>query len=64
MTRPKEVFDEQIARLAILLHELHAGPDLAPRQGDDEASFGPPAECSVDHVDQATRLLEMLRHVH
>ena len=63
MTRPNEVFDDQIARLAIVLHELHAAPDLDRRHGDD-ATFDPPAECSIDHVDQATRLLEILRHIH
>ena len=64
MTRPNEVFDEQIARFALLLHELHVAPDLVLRQRGEEAAADPPAECSVDHVDQATRLLEILRHVH
>lgn len=63
MARPNEVFDDQIARLAIVLHELHAAPDRDRRYGD-EATLDPPAECSIDHVDQATRLLEILRHIH
>ena len=63
MTRPNEVFDDQIARLAILLHELHAAHSLDRRHGD-EGTLDPPAECSIDHVDQATRLLEILRHLH
>ena len=64
MTRPNEVFDEQIARLAILLHEVHTAHDLARRRRDELAPLDVPTECSVDHVEQATRLLEILRHVH
>ena len=64
MTRPNEVFEEQVARVAILLHELHAAPNLAVHQRGEEGLRHRPAECSIDHVDQAIRLLEILRHVH
>ena len=64
MTRPNDIFDEQVARLALLLHELHSLPALTSTVAEETPAADAPSQCSVDHVDQATRMLEVLRHVH